>query len=128
MSQRSVQHTTMTDEVRIALCRYKRDNHKLTQKELAAWLEKERNKKVTQSTISGNLTRSAELLQMADNANLSKKRQRTLKYPLMKEALAEWFHVDQDRVKMSGDLLKERSKKILAHLYPEHAPFEFSDG
>ena len=128
MPQRGVQHTTMTDEVRIALCQYKKDNPKVRQKVLVAWLEKEHNTKVAQSTISGTLKRSAELLHMTNNINLSQKRQHTVKYPEMEEALAEWFHANQDRVNMSGDLLKESAKKILDRLYPVHATFEFSNG
>lgn len=118
----------MTDEVRIALCQYKKDNPKVRQKVLVAWLEKEHNTKVAQSTISGTLKRSAELLHMTNNINLSQKRQHTVKYPEMEEALAEWFHANQDRVNMSGDLLKESAKKILDRLYPVHATFEFSNG
>jgi hypothetical protein len=49
MPQRGVQHTTMTDQVRVALCQYNKDNPKVTQKELGAWLEKEHNTKVAQS-------------------------------------------------------------------------------
>ncbi|KAH6598031.1 hypothetical protein BASA61_002960 [Batrachochytrium salamandrivorans] len=64
MPQRGVQHMAMTDAVRIALCQYKNDNPKVTQKKLVAWLEKEHNTKVAQSTIPGTLKRSAELLQM----------------------------------------------------------------
>jgi hypothetical protein len=128
MPQRGVRHTTMTDQVRVALCQYKNNNPKVTQKELGAWLEKEHNTKVAQSTISGTLKRSAELLQMTVNVNLSQKRQRTVKYPRMEEALVEWFHANQDRVNMSGDLLKESAKKILDRLYPSHAAFQFSNG
>ena len=106
MTQRGIQHTTMTDEIRIALCLYKRDNHEVTQKELRAWLLEKHNTKVAQSTISATFKRSAQLLKMADNVNLSQKRQRKVKYPEMEEALAEWFHANQDRGDMSCDLLK----------------------
>ena len=128
MTQRGIQHTTMTDEIRIALCQYKRDNHKVTQKEPRAWLLEKHNTKVADSTISATLKRSAQLLKMADNVNLSQKRQRKVKYPEMEEALAEWFHANQDRVNMSGDLLKESARKILDRLHPDHATFEFSNG
>ena len=65
---------------------------------------------------------------MADNVNLSQKRQRKVKYPEMEEALAESFHANQDRVNMSGDLLKESARKILDRLHPDHATFEFING
>ncbi|KAH6574610.1 hypothetical protein BASA60_005418 [Batrachochytrium salamandrivorans] len=91
-------------------------------------LRRKHNTKVAQSTISGTLKRSAELLQMTDNVNLSQKRHRTVTYPQMEEALAEWYHANQGCVNMSGDLLKKSAKKILDRLYPDHAAFEFSNG
>ena len=126
MTQRGIQHTTMTDEIRIALCQYKRDNHEVTQKELRAWLLEKHNTKVADSTISATLKRSAHMLKMAYNVNLSQKRQRKVKYPKMEEA--EWFHANQDRVNMSGDLLKESARRILGRLHPDHATFEFING
>ena len=116
MTQRGSQHTTMTSEIHIALCQYKRDNHEVTQKELRAWLLEKHITKVAQSTISATLKRSAQVLKMADNFNLSQKRQGKVKYPEMEEALAEWFDANQDCVNMCGDLLKESAKKILDRL------------
>ena len=46
----------------------------------------------------------------------------------MEEAFAEWFHANQDRVNMSGYLLKESARKILDRLHPDHATFEFFNG
>ena len=106
MTQLGIQHTSMTYEIRIALCQYKRDNHEVTQKELRAWLLEKHSTKVAQSTVSVTPNRSAQLLKMADNVNLSHKRQRKVKYPEMEEALAQRFHANQDRVNMSGDILK----------------------
>ena len=61
---------------------------------------------------------------MEEYANLNKKRQRTVKHPEMEEAYAEWLHANQDRVNMSGDLLRE-CKEDPRRLYPDHASFNF---
>lgn len=49
-------------------------------------------------------------------------------YPLVETALIEWFHAYQNRINMSGDLLKEKGAQFLSQLYPEAESFEFSNG
>ncbi|TPX46682.1 hypothetical protein SeLEV6574_g03102 [Synchytrium endobioticum] len=117
----------MSDKVRIALCEHKQKNPSLTQNQLRTWLESEHSVKVSQATISTTLKRSGELLEKANSTNLATKRQRTVKYPLMETALMEWFTANQERVNMSGDLIKENGAKVLDRLYPDHPPFEFSN-
>ena len=114
----------MTDEIRIALFQYERDNHEVTQKVLRAWLLEKHNSKVAQSTISATLTRYAQLYKMVDNVNLIQKRQRKVKYIEMEEALEEWFNANPDRVNMRGGLLMESARKILDRLHPDHATYE----
>lgn len=46
----------------------------------------------------------------------------------MESALFEWFTANQERVNMSGELIKEHAEIILNRLYPDHEPFEFSNG
>jgi len=46
----------------------------------------------------------------------------------MEVALAEWFLANQEHVNLSGDLIHESAMKIIDHLYPDHPPFEFSNG
>jgi hypothetical protein len=65
----------MTDEVYLALVRYKKDHPGATQKELIKWLEDTHQLKVSQATVSGTLKRSVELLAKATTSNLSSKRQ-----------------------------------------------------
>ncbi len=91
MSKKGQQYTTMTDEVCLALVRYKKDHLGATQKELIKWLEDIHQLKVSQATVSGTLKRSAELFAKATTSNLSSKRQKTVKFPVMEAALAEWF-------------------------------------
>lgn len=74
MPQRGAQHTTMTDTVRIALCQYKKENPRLTQKALVQWVHDNHRITVSQATISTTLKRTAELLGKSDGANLAAKR------------------------------------------------------
>ncbi|CAI5730209.1 unnamed protein product [Peronospora farinosa] len=80
------------------------------------WLELKHNTKVAQPTILGTLKRSSEMIQMTHDVIFSQKRQRTGRYPHMEKVLAEWSHIIEDRINMSGDLLKESARKILDRL------------
>jgi hypothetical protein len=128
MSKHGVQHSTMSNKIRIALCQHQQAHPHLTQKELVQWLKNTHNLTVSQGTISNTLKRSTELLSKTNDQNLGAKRQRTVKYPQMESALFEWFTANQERVNMSGDLIKEHAEIILNRLYPDHEPFEFSNG
>jgi hypothetical protein len=127
MPKKGQQYTTMT-EVCLALVRYKKDHLGATQKELIKWLEDTHQLKVSQAMVSGTLKGLAELLAKATTSNLSSKRQKTVKFPVMEVALAEWFLANQEHVNLSGDLIRESAMKIIDRLYPDHPPFEFSNG
>jgi len=107
---------------------YKKDHPGATQKELIKWLEDTHQLKVSQAMVSSTLKQSAELLAKATTSNLSSKRQKTVKFPVMEAALAEWFLTNQEHVNLSGDLIRESAMKIIDRLYPDHLPFEFSNG
>ncbi|RKF74948.1 hypothetical protein GcM3_087013, partial [Golovinomyces cichoracearum] len=82
-------------------------------------------------TVSNNLKRSKELLRCAETAqglNPNFKRHKEVTYPLMEEALNNWFLTRQEMVNMSGDLLKLKGGYFLKELYPDAGPFEFSNG
>ena len=128
MPQSGTQHTTMPDKVRIALCKYKKENPHLSQKALIQWLHDNHGIKVSQATISITLKQSVELLSKPDDANLDAKCQRSVKYPEMESALVDFFKANQEHVNLSGDLIKENAGQILDHLYPGHELFEFSNG
>ncbi len=86
---------TMTDEVRIALCNYKKRNPTLSQAELQCWLKSKHNIDVSQPMISQTLKRLAELLRRDEDPNIQSKCQRTVKFPAMEETLAEWILANQ---------------------------------
>jgi hypothetical protein len=78
--------------------------------------------------VSGTLKQLAELLAKATTSNLSSKHQKMVKFPVMEVALAEWFLANQEHVNLSGDFIRESAMKIIDHMYPDHLPFEFSNG
>ncbi len=118
----------MTDEVHITLCNHKKRNPTLSQAELQHWLKSEHNIDVSQPTISQTLKCSVELLKRDEDPNIQSKRQRTIKFPTMEETLTEWILANQERIPISGDLIKENAAKILDCLHPGHELFEFSNG
>jgi hypothetical protein len=95
MPQKGTFHTIMTDKVRVALCKYKRDNPQLSQKDLIKWFEDNHSIKVSQATISTTLKRSVEILTKSDNeTNLNAKHQRTVRYLEMESTLVKWFRAN----------------------------------
>ncbi|KAL6498035.1 hypothetical protein OROGR_028432 [Orobanche gracilis] len=127
MPPKQSSHVTMTDKIRKELCQYKKDHPGVTQKNLQQWLEEKHHLKVTQSTISNTLRRSAELLNV-DNLNESSRRKKMVTFPLMEKALAEWVQSYQSRINITGDLMKEKGAFFLTKLYPEATSFDFSNG
>ncbi|KAI1000393.1 hypothetical protein K3495_g7802 [Podosphaera aphanis] len=84
----------MNDKIRVELCRKKEDNKNLTQNELVVWLNETYKLKVSQGTVSNTLKRPEELLRGAETdqgSNPSAKRHKAVTYPLMEEALNNWF-------------------------------------
>ena len=49
---KGVKNTTMTDEIRRALCKHNKDNPSLTQKQLQEWVHSNYGLQVSQATIS----------------------------------------------------------------------------
>ena len=120
----------MNDQIRVKLCRKKGENKNSTQNELIAWLDETYKLKVSQGTVSNTLKRLQELLRGAETSQVSNpnlKRQKAVTYPLMEEALNNWFLTRQEIVNMSGDLLKLKGAYFLEELYPDAGPFEFSN-
>ncbi len=115
------------DEVRIALCNHKKCNPTLSQAELQRWLKSEHNIDVSQPTISQTLKRSTELVRRDEDPNIQSKCQRIVKFPAMEETLAKWILVNQERILVSGDFIKENTTKISDRLHLVHELFEFSN-
>ncbi len=62
-------HSHLTESLRIAFYRYKRDNPAFSQKALVKWLEEIHQVTVMQATISNTLQCSVELLAWEETIN-----------------------------------------------------------
>lgn len=120
----------MSDKIRIDLCKHHVANPKLTQKQLVSWLQQKHDVKVSQGIVSNTLNRLVELPQLDQEvANQNSKRQRSVKYPMMEDALVAWFHSHQDHVNLSGELVCEAAQQMLDKLYSDHdRSFKYSNG
>ncbi len=78
----------LTESLRIALYRYKRDNLALSQRALVKWLEEIHQVTVTQAIISNTLQRSTKLLTRKETVNGNTKTRRPVMYQDVDEALA----------------------------------------
>lgn len=126
---KGITKSSMNDQMRKALCEYKRDHPTCTQKDLQEWVDEKYRLKVSQGTISNTLKRSSEYLSANFEKGGSIKRHKKAKYPDMERALYEWFLQYQDRVNMTGELILEKAKDIMKLLYPQHPPdHQFSQG
>ncbi len=83
----------LTESLRIALCRYKRDNPALSQRALVKWLEEIHHMTMMQATISNTLQRLVELLAREETVNGNTKTRRLIMYQDVDEALAQWVEV-----------------------------------
>jgi len=81
----------MTEQMRKALCAYKRDHSPCTQKDLQSWLNENFHLKVSQGTISNTLKRSAKYLSAGLEKGKDIKRYKLAKYPDMDKVVYEWF-------------------------------------
>ena len=79
----------MTDNIRIALCKYHTVTPKLTQLQLLTWIQETHNVKLSQATVSNTLKRKAEFPKLEIDANANSKRHRAVKYHLMEAGIAD---------------------------------------
>jgi len=108
---------------------FQKENSSATQKDIANAFSDIYGFKPSQSALSRTLKRGKEQDNMQEQAvqNLDSKRAKSLSFPNMEGALIEWFLVNQEKLPMNGDLIKEKGKFFLNELYPG-ATFEFSNG
>ncbi|KAJ9542427.1 hypothetical protein OSB04_028933 [Centaurea solstitialis] len=90
---KGVKKTTMTDEIRRALCKHNKDNPSVTQKQLQEW--------VSQATISNTVKRSLEYLSLAPE-RCDVKRHKPAKFPDLEKSLDEWILQYQEHVNMTA--------------------------
>ena len=109
---KGVKKTTMTDEIRRALCKHNKDNPSLTQKQLQEWVHSNYGLQVSQATISNTVKRSLEYLSLAPERG-DVKRHKPAKFPDLEKSLYEWILQYQEHVNMTGELIIEKAKKFM---------------
>ncbi|CAG8824771.1 24564_t:CDS:1, partial [Gigaspora rosea] len=91
--QKRKDKTTLNNEQRKEIIAYKEKNPSISHVDLASWVKKTYNLEIHQSTI-GRLLRNKDDV----GNNLSAKRQRTVQYPDLENALLEWILQNQDKI------------------------------
>lgn len=123
-----VKKSTLTDEMRKALCEHKNEHPSSSQKDLQQWVQQKFGLFISQSTVSNTLKRSAEYLSK-EITNSNVKRHKSAKYPELEKVLYEWFIQYQEKVNMTGEMIQTKAKEFLRKMYGDANPeFNFSSG
>ncbi|CAG8690448.1 25980_t:CDS:1, partial [Gigaspora rosea] len=113
--------TTLTNKQRQDIVTYKNKHSNITNVELVDWVKKEFKLDVHSSTI-GRLIKNKDDIRN----NPTVKRQRTVQYPELENALLEWVLQNQERVILSDAILIEKAKTFAQML--EIPDLKFSQG
>jgi hypothetical protein len=108
---------------KIKLIKKHLDDPSKTQKNLARWLFNEENKLVSQGCISAILADKEALLNI-ENSNLSKKRIRLAKFPILEKQLVSWIDSIDVNLPLSEKLVKLKAKELHKNI-PNERDFEF---
>ena len=100
--------TALTNQIRTELCKKKKKNPTFSQSQLSRWLKETYEISVSQMTVSKILKRSSEFLSQPGRINPNVMRQGQTRFPLMGTALIEWFHLYEERIPMSEDIIKQK--------------------
>nr|KJB15076.1 hypothetical protein B456_002G159000 [Gossypium raimondii] len=109
---KGVKKSTLTDEMRKALCEYKNEHSSSNKKDLQQWVQQTFDLSVIQSTISNTLKRSSEYLSKEINNSNSK-------YPELEKVLYEWFLQYQEKVNKIGEMIQTKAKEFLKKMYSD---------
>ncbi|XP_076944819.1 CENP-B homolog protein 2-like [Bidens hawaiensis] len=125
---KGVKKTTMTNEIRRALCKHNKDNPSLTQKQLQEWVHSNYGLQESQATISNTVKWSLEYLSLAPERG-DVKRHKPAKFLDLEKSLFECILQYQEHVNMTGELIIEKAKKFMKDMYLVDTPyFTFSIG
>lgn len=103
-----LKRAAFTADERRALHAHKAEHSKLTQKNLSEWFANKFGKPIQQSTVSEILsTRWSHLDEDEQPVQRSAKRFKSLAYPDLDRALAEWVLRAQKDITITGDVCRE---------------------
>lgn len=121
-------HYGITAEQRKALRQYATEHPRLQQSHLKTWFEGQFERKITQPTISESLSTKYSYLDSSTGSY--RQRRRAAKWPELETSLFKWQQELEQRVAISGDLLKEQARifwqRLACYQGMEMPPF--SDG
>ena len=121
-------HLTIND--RINLCLLKEKHPFIKQKDLVILFKQKYGLSISQPTVSYTLLKFDHYVNMASlpDRNLNASRECRVHYPLMEEAVMEWFRNYQEQANITGDLIKKKAIVYLDKLYPSHGKEDISNG
>ncbi|DAZ99815.1 TPA: hypothetical protein N0F65_001324 [Lagenidium giganteum] len=120
----------MTYEQRRQLCAQYRTNPNMTQAQLAQWAQQhfQLPKPPTQPTISHILKRRHEY-ELMKAEDLSAKRQRSVRFPMLDTALVNWLYYCQSKdIRLVGETIREQANLFATLLGLGAARPQFSNG
>lgn len=115
---------------KVALRKQRAAHPRLSQKELKEWFEATFEKPIAHNTVSEVLSKRYAHLDDALLLHPSKKKQRTENWPVLEQALAEWFVKEQSDLAITGDLIRARAHQLWHSLVQYEGQTEppWSDG
>jgi len=116
--------TTLNSEQKVALVTYKNTNPNTNNVNLAEWIKQSYNLVIHPSTISHILKRNIDNIVGRDSAKI--KRQRTVRYPELENALLEWILRSQDKIILTDNICLEKAKVFAQMLNIPLSDFKFS--
>ncbi|CAG8808151.1 14182_t:CDS:2, partial [Cetraspora pellucida] len=122
-SSKRKEKTTLNNQQRKDIITYKEKNPNISHVDLVSWVKKNMGLDIHPSTIG-------HLIKNKDNVedNLSAKRQKTVQYPDLKNALLEWILQNQDQIILSDDIIIEKAKYYAQLLKISDCSLKFSHG
>lgn len=106
-------NTSLNNAQKRAICEHSQQSPLLTQLELAQWMEAKTGLSISQSTVSNILSQKEKYLHGAGYKNPKQLREKKAKNQTLESRLAGWVNEKQDKVAITGHLLKAQGKKIL---------------
>ena len=106
LPRRGARHTTIMDDVRVALCKHHVEHPKLTQAQHVNYLQTNSQLRFRQAAVSYALKRKANIVQISKHSNSSDRcHQHEVKFRSMGSALLAWLNACQDHTNLCVDFV-----------------------
>ncbi|CAG8591306.1 10290_t:CDS:2 [Cetraspora pellucida] len=115
--------TTLTNKQKQKIIMYKNQNSNITHVELVDWIKNKFNLDIYSIAIRCLIKNKDDI-----ESNLSKKRQKTVQFPELKNALLEWVLQNQEKIRLSNAILIEKAKSFAQILNLFNSDLKFLQG